>query len=64
MINDEDYEALQEQLEDLRDARLAEEVYEAVRSGRMKSFPWREVKEQQRKKRTGREEGQETQNDG
>jgi prevent-host-death family protein len=46
LISYEDYEALQEQLEDLRDARLAEEVYEAVRSGRMKTIPWKQLKEE------------------
>jgi prevent-host-death family protein len=50
VINYDDYEALQQELEDLRDARLAEEVYEAVKSGRMKTVPWEELKEELRKK--------------
>jgi prevent-host-death family protein len=51
VISYEDYEAIQEKLEDLRDARLAEQVYEAVRSGKMKTIPWRQLKEELRKKK-------------
>lgn len=50
MIRYEDYEALLEELEDLRDARRADEIREAVRSGKMKTVPWEQLKEELRAK--------------
>jgi prevent-host-death family protein len=44
MIRYEDYEAIQEELEDLRDAQRAREVLEAIRSGKMKTVPWEKLK--------------------
>lgn len=46
VISYEDYEALQEKLEDIRDARLAEQVHEAIRNGKMKTVPWKQLKEE------------------
>jgi PHD/YefM family antitoxin component YafN of YafNO toxin-antitoxin module len=45
------YEALLEELEDLRDAVLATELIEEVRSGKMKTVPLRQVQEELRKKK-------------
>jgi prevent-host-death family protein len=50
MIRYEDYEALLEELEDLRDARRADEIREAIRSGKMKTVPWEQLKEELRAK--------------
>ncbi|MCC6455786.1 MAG: type II toxin-antitoxin system Phd/YefM family antitoxin [Caldilineaceae bacterium] len=44
MIRYEDYAAIQEELEDLRDAQRAREVLEAIRSGKMKTVPWEQLK--------------------
>ena len=44
MIRYQDYEAIQQELEDLRDAQRAQEVHEAIRSGKMKTKPWAQVK--------------------
>ena len=44
MIRYEDYTAIQQELEDLRDAQRAKEVHEAIRSGKMKTKPWEQVK--------------------
>jgi PHD/YefM family antitoxin component YafN of YafNO toxin-antitoxin module len=44
MIRYEDYAALQEELEDLRDAQRAQEVLKAIRSGKMKTKPWEQLK--------------------
>ncbi len=44
MIRYEDYAALQEELEDLRDAQRAREIHEAIRSGKMKTVPWEKVR--------------------
>jgi prevent-host-death family protein len=46
MISYEDYTAIQEELEDLRDARRAKEIHEAIRSGRMQTVPWEKVREE------------------
>ena len=44
MIRYEDYEAIQEELEDLRDAQRAREVLEAIHSGKMKTVPWEKLR--------------------
>lgn len=44
IIRYEDYAAIQQELEDLRDIQRAKEVKEAIRSGKMKTKPWEEVK--------------------
>jgi prevent-host-death family protein len=44
MIRYEDYAAIQEELEDLRDAQRAREIHEAIRSGKMKTVPWEKVR--------------------
>jgi prevent-host-death family protein len=44
MIRYEDYEAIQQELENLRDAQRAKEVRDAIRSGRLKTKPWAEVR--------------------
>ena len=44
MIRYQDYEAIQQELEDLRDAQRAKEVHEAIRSGKMKTSSLEQVK--------------------
>jgi hypothetical protein len=54
VINDEYYNAVLEyleELEDLRDAQLAEKIGEEIRTGKMKTIPWEQVKEELRRKK-------------
>jgi len=44
MIRYQDYEAIQQELEDLRDAQRAKEVREAIRTGKMGTKSLEEVK--------------------
>jgi prevent-host-death family protein len=44
LINADDYEAVLESLEDLRDAKRAREILDEVRSGKIETIPWEQVK--------------------
>lgn len=48
MIAYEDYAALIEELEDLRAARQASAIRDAIRSGKIDTIPWEKVKEELR----------------